>query len=66
MGRVYLGDDTACCACDRNTDNDTTVDDLLIYLTDWFNGASHAEFDGAPGIGVGDLLAFLACWFDGC
>ncbi len=43
------------------------VNDLLLFLSLWFNLDPSTECDGNTTIDVGDLLCFLVCWFnEGC
>ncbi len=49
------------CPADLNEDGSTSVEDLLLFLADWFQ--DDADFDGDDQTGITDLLNFLADWF---
>ncbi len=54
------------CVVDLNEDGDATVLDLLLFLTDWFDGSLDADIDMNGVTDVLDLLDFLDGWFVGC
>lgn len=60
--RIY---DVACPA-DWNADAATTIDDLLLFLTDWLAGNADFDDQPEPGTTLGDLFAYLNSWFVGC
>lgn len=70
-GRAYAQAVTRACVCgpsiDYDLDGRRTINDLFVFLTDWFAGAPLANFDGVGDAPViQDLFAFLEAWFAGC
>jgi len=57
---------TTCCPANVNLADGVTVQDIFDYLPLFLAADPRAEFDGTPGIAVGDLFAFLRAWFNGC
>lgn len=54
------------CTADYNADTFVSVDDLFIFLNDYFLGSCRADIDGLNGVAIDDLFLFLNAWFVGC
>ena len=54
------------CAADFNCSGDITTQDILDFLTAWFNSDPRADTNGADGINAQDIFDFLGSWFSGC
>ena len=55
------------CAADLSLDGGIDVDDLLIYLDQWFPGLLEADLAEPSGsVDIDDLLEYLNRWFAGC
>ena len=55
------------CPADYDNSGVVNVDDLFVYLTDWFAGAPDADVQGAVGLpDVADLMAFINIWLTPC
>jgi agmatine/peptidylarginine deiminase len=53
------------CAPDY-TGNGLNIDDVFVYLNDWFAGSLRADWNGAGGVTLDDLFIYLNAWFAGC
>lgn len=54
------------CIADHDCNAVFTVDDLFLYLNDWFTNQPRADVDGRAGTTIDDLFFFLNAWFRGC
>lgn len=54
-----------CCQADADG-NGFSLDDLFNFLGAWFAGVPAAEYDGMPGITIGDLFAYVELFVAGC
>ena len=57
---------TASCSADFNSVGGVTIQDVLDFVTAWFNADPRADFNSVNGVTVQDIFDFLAAWFAGC
>jgi uncharacterized membrane protein len=48
---------------DFNSDGVTNIDDIFIYLNDWFLGLPRADFNAGGVVNIDDIFIFLNAWF---
>ncbi|MBY0311735.1 MAG: hypothetical protein K2W85_06680 [Phycisphaerales bacterium] len=72
-GQIDACDLSDPCKCDWDNNGAIQVEDVFLFLNDWFNGCTvaqipppcfdTADFDEVGGQTVSDIFAFLNCWF---
>ena len=54
------------CAADYSLQGGLTVDDLFLFLDNWFRGHPATDIDANRSLTVDDLFIYLNAWFTGC
>jgi len=55
-----------CCRADWDCSGAVAIEDVLLFVQEWFAAWPSANFDGVNGLQVQDIFAFLSSWFAGC
>lgn len=53
------------CRADYDGNHERTIEDIFVYLHDWFDDEPDTDMDG-NGRGIDDIFIFLSEWFAGC
>ena len=54
------------CRADHDGHNGVTIDDLFLFLYDWFENETDADFNGLNGVTIDDLFLYFNAYFVGC
>lgn len=54
------------CPADSDASGAATVEDIFLFLNEWFVGGANADFDGSGAINIEDVFQYLEHWFVGC
>ncbi len=56
----------AICPADMNDDQTQSVDDILLFVGDWFGQLGQGDFNRDGSFQIEDIFDFLEAWFAGC
>jgi hypothetical protein len=54
------------CVADFTCDGARTVDDVFVFIRNFFTNNPRCDVDGVPGVSVDDIFVFINIWFAGC
>jgi lysophospholipase L1-like esterase len=56
----------AACRGDHTADGTLSIDDVFVFLADWFAQTPRADADFSGAIAIDDIFVFLNAWFAAC
>jgi hypothetical protein len=57
---------TVACPADFSGDGVRTVDDVFIFIAQWFKGDTRCDIDHDGVVSIDDIFIFITIWFQGC